>query len=198
MTSRFRNILILCLLLTLTFGCKFFDQVQKKIEEGQKPKVIIGTDGKCQLTVPGSWSAQKDLNDDANIQVGNLIAEQYAVVISEPKIDFTSEMGLSGFADLVRKGINESIKTPILSENQSLQINGYPALQFEVSGSVDNIRARWIYTVIDAPENYYQIIAWTLNSKYDTNRPVLLEVAGSFREIEDSIALPPPPAPAKP
>ncbi len=186
-----RNSLTLFLLLTFTLGCQFFNQIQKKIEEGQKPKVITSTDGKCQLTVPASWSPQKDLNDDANIQAGNLLAEQYTVVISETKVDFTDDMDLNGFTEIVRKGIGETIKTPIVSEIRPLMVNGYPAVQFDVTGSVDNIKARWLYTIVDTPKNYHQILAWTLNSKYEANKPVFLEVINSFKEIEDSTSLPP-------
>lgn len=191
MTICLRNSFTLFLLLSFTLGCQFFSQVQKKIEESQKPNVITCTDGKCQLTVPGNWSPQKDLNDDANLQAGNLRAEQYAVIISELKADFTSEVDLNAFTEIVRKGVNETIKTPIVSENRPLTVNGYPAIQFDVAGSVENIKARWLYTIVGTPKNYHQILTWTLNSKYEANKPVFLDVINSFKEIEDSISSPP-------
>ncbi len=196
MTISLRNVGTLFLLLTITAGCKIFEQVQKKVEETQKPKVITSEDGKCQLTVPGSWSVRKDLNEEASIQVANLFAEQYTVVIADSKADFTDDVGLGGYAEMIRKGATNAIQTPIVSEDRSLLVNGYPALQFEVSGSIESVKARWIYTVIDAPKGYYQIVAWTLHSKYEANKPVLLEVSSSFRENEDSISPPPPPPPA--
>jgi hypothetical protein len=195
MTTHLRKIVPLIVLLALALGCKFFNQIQKKVEEDQKPKVMTSTDGKCQLTVPRNWSVQKDLNDDAVIQAGNLRAEQYAVVISDTKVDFTDEMNLLGITELVRNGLAETVPDPIFSENKPVTVNGYSALQFEVSGSVDKIRARWIYTIVDSPKNFHQIIAWSLASKYEANKPVFLEVINSFRETEGSIELPPPAAP---
>ena len=201
MTIYFRNVITLFLLLTVTVGCKFFEQVQKKVEETQKPKVITSDDGKVQLTVPGSWSTRKDLNEEASIQAANLRAEQYAVVITDSKADFTDDVGLGGYTEKIRNGASSTIATPVLTEDRSLTVNGHPALQFEVSGSIESVKARWIYTIIDTPQAYYQIVAWTLNSKYEANRQVLLDVSSSLRENDDSIPPPPPPAtepPAKP
>lgn len=152
------------------------------------PHVVTSNDGKSQLTVPGAWKVQTRLNEEAGLQVGNPVAEQYAIIISESKEDFTEEMTLEDFTGLIRQNAEELIKDPIISENKSLIINGYPAKQFEVAGSIDNIKAKWIYTLIDAPENYHQIMAWTLASRYEQNKPVLLEVTNSFKEIQVTTA----------
>ena len=76
-------------LAVFVLGCSYFNQVKKEIEKVQEPQVMTATDGKSQVSVPGTWSAQKDLNDNASIQAGNLLAEQYAIVISESKEDFS-------------------------------------------------------------------------------------------------------------
>lgn len=184
MTTYFRKGLPILLLLAFTLGCQLFNQIQKKIEEDSKPKLITGTDGKSQLTIPGNWSTQKDLNDDATIQVGNLRAEQYAIVISESKADFTEEMTLVDFADVIRKNAREAITTPTVSENHYVTVAGHPAVQFEVDGSISNIKAKWLYTIIDAPKNYHQIMTWSMQSKFETNRPVFTDVINSFKEID--------------
>jgi hypothetical protein len=182
----------LIVLLSFTLGCSFFNQIKKQIDESQKPKTVSSTDNKSQLTVPGNWSIEKDLNQEATLQVANRFAEQYAIVISESKQDFPAKFDLDSFADIIMKNAKQTITSPIVSEIKTITINGYPAKQFEIEGTLDNIKAKWLYTMVDAPKNYHQILNWTLVSRYEQNKPVFLELINSFREIE--AGAPPPPA----
>lgn len=194
MKNNFIKILPLAFLLFVALGCSAISQLKKKVEETQKPKVLECTDRKCQLTVPGSWKIEKDLNDVANFQAANKISEQYAIVISESKQDFTGDVSLDYYVELITKDINTQINDAQIGETKSIMVNGYPAKQIEVSGSVEKVKAKWIYTFIDAPKNFHQILAWTIASKYDANKPVLLGVIDSFKEIEGTATAPPPPA----
>ena len=188
-----RKMAPLFLLLIFSLGCGLINQVKKQVEESKKPKVINSTDNKCQLTVPGSWNLEKDLNDVANLQVANRFAEQYTIVISESKQDFGPKMDINKFTDLIRKEVPTAVPGAFITENNPITINGYPAVQFEVEGSIDDIKAKWLYTMVDAPNNFHQIIAWSLNSKYEKNKPVFLEVINSFKETEGIVLAPPPP-----
>ena len=181
-------------LAVFVLGCSYFNQVKKQIEKVQEPTVMTATDGKSQLTVPGAWSAQKDLNDNASIQAGNLLAEQYAIVISESKEDFNSKMTLNEYADIIRKSAKQTLTDAVLSESKPVTVNGYPGVQFEVDGSVSNIKAKWLYTLVDAPKNFHQILAWSTASKYEKNKQVFLDVVNSFKEIEGITGTAPPAA----
>lgn len=190
MKNKFLKILPLSFLLFVALGCSAISQLKKSVEETQKPKVLECADRKCQLTVPGSWKTQTDLNDVANLQAANPLAEQYAIVISESKQDFTGDVSLDDYVELITKDINTRITDAQITETRSITISGYPAKQIEVSGSVEKVKAKWIYTFIDAPKNFHQILAWTIASRYDSNRPVLLEVINSFKET-DGVAVQP-------
>lgn len=187
------KLLPVILLLFVGLGCSAINQIKKKVEESTKPKVLQCTGGKCQLTVPGSWNVETDLNDGANFQAGNRLKEQYAIVISESKTDFTGEVTLDDYVDIISKDISTRISDAKISDTKTLTINGYPAKQFEVSGSFNNIKANWIYTFVDAPKNFHQVLTWTLASKYEENKPVLLDVVNSFMEL-DGVSVKPPPA----
>lgn len=170
--------------LFFVLGCSLFNRVKNEIDKTQPPKVVTSPDGKTQLTVPGAWEERSDLNEEANLQAGNPVAEQYAIVISESREDFTADMTLENFAKLTQENAKTVIKDGVVSEPTSLTINGYPVKQFEISGSMQNINAKWIYAIVETPKNYHQIMAWTLASRYEQNKPVLLEVINSFKETE--------------
>ncbi len=113
------------------------------------------------------------------------------------RADFSDEMTLDEYVELTSKDMEKSATDANVSETKSFTINGYPAKQFEVSGTVEKVKARWIYTFIDAPKNYHRILAWTLTSKFEENKPVLLDVINSFKELDGKTAAPPPPKKGK-
>jgi hypothetical protein len=182
------------LVMSFTLGCSLFNQMKKQAEADKKTQVITATDNKSELTVPGSWEKQSGLNNEAAIQVANLIGGQYAIVITESKKDLGSDITLQQFADAVKENTTKNvlIQNVVMSEPKPITINGYPAVQFESNGTAAGIKLNWIYTLINAPKNYHQVITWSLAAKYEQNKPVLLEVANSFKEIDASVDAPPP------
>lgn len=190
MKKNLLKILPLTLLLFVVLGCSAVSQFKKSIEESQKPKVLECTDRKCQLTVPGNWKTETDLNDVANFQAGNRFAEQYAIVISDSKQDVTEEMTLDDYAELILKDFKTKVENVEQTDTKTLTISGYPAKQMEFSGVIDKIKIKWIYTFVDTPKNFHQIMAWTTFSQYESNKSVLLDVINSFKET-DGIATQP-------
>ena len=55
----------------------------------------------------------------------------------------------------------------MMTEPISLTVNGYPARQFEAGGELEGIKAKYIYAVVETPQNFYQIMAWTLSSRVE-------------------------------
>lgn len=182
------------LLISFTLGCSIFNQLKKQAEADKKPQVITAGDNKSQLTVPGTWEKQRGLNNEASLQAAYLMGGQYAIVITESKKEIGT-VSLQEFADAVKENTKKNVllQDIVMSEPKLMTINGYPAAQFETSGTAAGIKLNWIYTLVDAPKNYHQVITWSLAQKYEQNKPVLLEVANSFKEIDAGVDLPPPP-----
>lgn len=188
-----KHYLTLIFVAVFAFGCSAFNQIQKEIEKTGQAKVLTATDGKSQISLPGGWSEDKTLNDDAVIQASSRLSELYVVVIPNDKADFTTDMNLDSLTQLLRKNMSESVAQSESGSPVSTYISGYPARQFEMSGAIEGIKAKYLYTVVETPSTYYQIITWTLASRFDTNKPKLLEVTESFKET-DGVPKAPPPA----
>ncbi|MBM3156433.1 MAG: hypothetical protein FJ004_04020 [Chloroflexi bacterium] len=125
-----------------------------------------------------------DLNDEADIQVANTKKEAYVIVLSEFKMDFSDDITVEVHSDITRQILLDSLENVIISDEPvELQINGRRALQYEISGRVEGINVVYLHTTVDGEEGFHQIIAWTLPSKYDKNKPLLDSVVNSFREI---------------
>jgi len=174
----------------VTLGCNFANQIKKEIEKTQTPKVVTATDNKCQLTVPGNWQTRTDLHEEAALQTANLLSDQYAIVISESKADFNEDILLEDYTDLLKRSTKMKVSDVTFTESKLLEINGYPASQYEAEGSVDKIKIKWIFTVINAPKHFHQVVAWTTPSRFEQNKPVLTEVINSFKELSGTATSP--------
>jgi hypothetical protein len=197
MKNNLYKLLAIALFLFVVPGCTAVNQIRKEIDKSQQPQVLTSTDGKSQITVPGIWKKETELNDLATLQASNAFNELYIVSIPQSKADFTEEITLETITDFARDEVKSWVNDAQMSEAVPVLINGYSGRQFEVGGAVQGVKAKYIYTVLDAPENYYQILAWTLASRYEGNKGKLLEVVNSFKE-NNSANIEGPPAPPAP
>jgi hypothetical protein len=153
-------------------------------ETSEGSKVITSDDGFCQLEIPNDWSLRSDLNDYANIQAANLKKEVYVITISEYKIDFADDTTLESYSDITYQTFVDSLTDPVMiSGPTQLEINGRRALQYEIRGEVEGVRAVCLHTSVDGEKGFHQVLAWTLISKYEKNLALLRSVIDSFREI---------------
>ena len=172
--SRLLDHLVAIVLLVLAVaGCKQFQGLGK-------PTVLKSPDGKFQLTVPAGWRENPSLNEKADIKAGNPIQEMYVVVISESKSDFTDDMTLSEYTNIVRDSMTSNLTSPNSSPPLAVTINGRSGQQYELQGAVRNVKLTYLVTTVETTDHYHQVITWTLQSYMDRNRATLQQVAGTF------------------
>lgn len=141
---------------------------------------LVVPNSKLTLDVPSNWKNIDDLNDVADLEMGNLFQEQYLIVISEPKSDFDGN--LTDYSDLTTKAMIDSIENSTTSAPVSLTVNGMPAIQHEFSGSVARTKIAYLHTSIEGGEHLYQIISWTTPSRKSTSFKVFQDVVNSAKE----------------
>lgn len=143
--------------------------------------VITAVDGQSRVTVPGGWREMDDLHDEAELQVGSRVQNQYLIVLTEDKADLA--MDLETYADLVLGGLAEDIDEARVSDPRVLTVSGRPAVQYEVRGTIDGINVVYWLTGIEGTRNFFQVIAWTTQSKAEQNGPKLQTIVESFEEV---------------
>lgn len=172
-------IAIVCFALS-TAGC---DKIAESLAQSKKPVTITSADGKVQATIPGNWEKKSGLHEDGLLQAANLREENYVVVIPDNKADLEDGMTVEEHSDLTRSTIMANVKNcqqtagPIM-----LTINGRPAVQYELRGVVSGIKVVYLHTTADGDDKFYQILAWTMPSNYQKNKPILESVVNSFKE----------------
>ena len=98
-----------------------------------KDKAFSNPVGDVQIKTPANWR-EIDLHDDADIEIGNELEETYIIVLSEAKEDLYG-WNLAKHSRLTLGNFLASIDFPEIVGPKSFEVNGYPAVQFEIHGS---------------------------------------------------------------
>ncbi len=150
-----------------------------------EPKKIEFLNNKFAISIPASWSTLNDLNEMAEIQVGNLFKEAYTIILSENKMDF-SDMTLQLHSDITRSLIQEGLENYQQSAPEQIKVNNYPAIRYQLSGTVDGTNVIYWHVTIETDDYYHQLLLWSLKSKFDGNKADFNSVINSFSKVEQS------------
>ena len=170
----------------LLFSLAACDQVQQIPQLKQllgKPEKITFLNDSFAVTMPASWSTRTDLNDVADLQMGNLFKEAYAIFISESKIDF-DDISLEGHSDLTRSFLREGLKNFQESEPRYLNNTKYKTLRYRITGSVDGLNLIYWHVTIETSGHFHQVILWSLKSKFADNEADYKALVESFEMIK--------------
>lgn len=143
---------------------------------------FTASDGQSQITGPTSWRDLTDLNANAELHVGNKIQEQYLIVLTEDK-STANVKDLAEYAGLVRDGFTTNFPNAKVSEPRDLTINGLPAKQYQVRATVTDVAITYWFTAVEGQNNFFQIVAWTLQEGEAKNRDVMEQATESFQEL---------------
>lgn len=142
---------------------------------------FVASDKRTQITVPGGWGAM-ELNDAAEIQVGNAAEEAYLIVLNERKEDLYG-WNLDKHSRVTLGRLLTGVASPTVKGPVSLTIGGSPAVQYEIRGAAENRNIVYLHTTVDGPKHFSQILAWTLPSKSGVVIPRLRQAISTFREL---------------
>ena len=140
---------------------------------------IASEDGKLSVTASGFWVKMPNLNKQAKLQVGYKDNEMYLIVISDAK-SAVGNITLEQHHQLTRNRMLQKMKNALATGPVSLTIDGHPALQDEVSGTQNGTNLVFLHTTVDEGDDFQQILAWTLKSRWQKQNPELREATNSF------------------
>jgi uncharacterized RDD family membrane protein YckC len=175
-----KTIAVFAILFVLSFGVTYFADEFSKNRKGEK--IVRSTDGQIQVTVPADWVGHPELHDEASIEVGNGWKELYLIVLRENKSDFVG-MNLDKYSQITKEILEESLEFPETSEPSEFRINDNDAVQYEIRGISEGLEVVFLHTSVEDGRNYYQVLAWTLNSYFRNRKTLLQEVIQSFQTM---------------
>jgi hypothetical protein len=172
------------LVLFVALACNLSKAIRKVTEKEQPPKTLTSKDGKSQITVPGNWKEETELNKSASPQAANRPEEMYVIVIRDDRSDFDKSYSLEDFTKLTRDRMLKNVDSSTATEPTNTSINGNDALQYELRGKIQSFKAIYLNTTVETKDSFYQILTWTFLTKYDENKPILRKVISSFKNLE--------------
>ncbi|WCF08472.1 photosystem II reaction center PsbP family protein [Paenibacillus thiaminolyticus] len=148
-----------------------------------KPKVIKSADSRMELTVTANWM-EYPLNEDAEISAFYPAGNEYVIVIPDDREEMGDIQTLEDYYDLLYEyNYSEFASGGAVEEPKSVNINGLPALQFEIQGvSEDKEKLAMLITLIESPQQFTQVIFWTTQSNIEQKRERFIEAAASYKE----------------
>lgn len=169
--------MIVGLVLVLAGG--FFVAQNLNLDSSSKDsKTFVSALGNSELTVPGSWELMTDLNDDAEIQVGHSNKVCYAIVISDNAEDLES---FEAYQEIVVKNFTENMKDLVIESPVADTINGLIASRVKIYATMNGLNIIYLMTLVKSETQFFQILTWTVKSRYEKNESELLAVTRSFK-----------------
>jgi len=150
----------------------------------KKPQRIEFLDNSFAVMKPAGWSLRDDLNDVADLQMGNLLKEAYAIIISESKMDF-EDISLQGHSDITRSMLREGLENYNESGPEYLENNEFSILRYRLTGTAEGVHITYWHVTIETAAHYHQMILWSLRSKFAKNKADFNAVIQSFEVISE-------------
>jgi hypothetical protein len=142
-------------------------------------KEIASDDGKIKVTAPSTWAKLPELDKQATLQVGDKSKQIYLIVVTASKADLEN-ITLEKYHDATRDRMFQKMKNASATEPVPLMIDGHPSMQDEISGTEKGTNVVFLHTMIDDGEQFQQILAWTLKSRWQQQNELLREITRSF------------------
>lgn len=143
------------------------------------------------VDLPSFLSKATTLHEDASLQYQNAMREFYVVVIDETKQEFHSAVqetdftaDLSGYAQVLRTSLEQSMSDGKFSTVTDTQINGLKAKTFTFEGTMEGLPIYYSVAYIEGKDHYYQIVSWTLQKSKDKYQEQMKAIASSFKETK--------------
>lgn len=147
------------------------------------PRSVTSADGLSRIMTPPGWKVRHDLNEEADIQLGDLRHNAYLIVLSEKKVDFDN-IDYHQHSKLTRTGFMEQLDNARVTAGPTeITVNGRNAVQYELQGSVNGIKIVYRHITVDGETAFHQILTWTVPSAMDQNREAMDFLVNSFEEI---------------
>lgn len=141
---------------------------------------LVADNGMVELVVPQSWK-REELSQGAIVQVGNLFSEAYLVVHYEPKVDVPG-FDIKAYADAILETMAENFIDPKIQYIGNAAVNALPAIHYRMDGRIENYDLTYLVTIVEGRDSFYQVITWSLASRFSGNADDFNYAINSFRE----------------
>lgn len=156
----------------------------KKDDKNTDVTTLMSDDKKMEITIPAYMSYELELSPIADIQASRSQKEEYMMVMREGKDVFADNFTLTDYYEAISANMSKSVTNSTKTEPREIQVNGQPAVQFELNGEFDKIKISYLITLVETDGNFTQLLFWTLQNQMDEKRDMFIKSASTFKEVQ--------------
>lgn len=143
-------------------------------------KTMRSTKSSARLSVPKNWTPNIADNPEATINAGNGFRESYVVVIEEDLNLQQEGATLSDYGIAVVNIISESLENADVLASAQVYANGREGISYDLKGKTQGIGITYVIAVYATETKAFQIVSWSLSSRFASNEKTLRDVVTSF------------------
>lgn len=155
-----------------------------KDDENTVVTTITSDDKKAEITIPAYMTYELELSPDADIQASRMQQEEYLMVLREGKDVFADNFTLTDYYTGVTDSMSQTLSNTTITEPKEIEVNGQPAVQFELNGEIDKVKISYLITLVETDGNFTQLLFWTLQNRIDEKRDMFINAASTFKEVQ--------------
>ena len=144
-------------------------------------RTLYSDDGISELSVPEHWEVSPHLSQTAVLRATDPRNEAYLVVNSYLP-DEINPRPLAKQAEDLSRAMLEGLENAQISPPRKLTIQARPAIEYEITGRLGDIRLSYLSTVVEGRTAIHHLIAWPLAEGSQADREAQRELVASFRE----------------
>ncbi len=142
---------------------------------------VTSESGFVSLTLSaGSWQPMH--LEGAEIAYINEQDDIGLVLVKETKQDFDPNTGVDAYTDLLMEYAFTDFGDVKFEKYGPHPVGSTPAYLFSFSGYSENIAIKGLVAAIEGKNDFYKLMAWTHNSRFDRNYNEMLQILESFKE----------------
>lgn len=152
----------------------------------------VNIDSLYSLSVPEYMKFYENLHPDASLKYANIYKEAYTIVIHEDKEEFietfkdfdeydTDLTPIENYSLAQKRSFKELLTNFRYQDYGLVDINGHPARQVKIFGTVDGLDASYVIAFVEGKDNMYMIMNWTVGQRYENLENTFEYINGTFK-----------------
>ncbi|HTL80629.1 MAG TPA: hypothetical protein VL651_02930 [Bacteroidia bacterium] len=130
---------------------------------------------------PASFTDVDSLKYQPSLEYESKPKDLHIMIIDDSKAKILS-FGLDYDLDTYMKIASRSIDSAGMHLNKSITINGNNAIQTEIRGKSKGVEMVYDLTCIETQKYFYQVLIWSSEDKYNSNKDDMSAIINSFKE----------------
>lgn len=163
------------------------DMGNQYVDRGFRGETLVSRMKPVQLRLQDGWQAAPTgtLHPNADLEAYNPDQDLFLVVLGESRAAVgpgNLEEQASNYLQILKGGFSQIIANQ--SRTSVDQVNGFPAVQYEVRGEVAQRPVAYLHTTVEMGEEYYQVVAWTPDDLRAVNTDAMRSAVQEFSNAQ--------------